>query len=115
MTLQIEINGSADESARYISFTPSPCRIRQTQGSSDIQVTLRSRPEQAGGGQAVFYSSPGTKSRATLPLTLPGSGQWVDFWMGGKWGNPSVDDRDCLLLAGGSGGIRIPLMVRVRK
>ena len=117
MPLEIEINGSADPSARYIANAPSPCRIRQTPASANVQVKLESKPAQTGGGQAVFYASAGAKSQATLELQLPASGLWVPFWLGGKFQAPSVDDGDCLLIAtaGSETLLCVPLMVRVRK
>jgi tyrosinase len=116
MPLEIEINGSATPEARYIAYAPSPCRIRQTPAAGPLPVTLASQPAQPGGGQAVFYSNPATPSSATLQLTLPADGSWVDFGLGGKWQAPSVDDRDCLLIATGNGDtLTVPLMVRLRK
>lgn len=119
MPLEIEINGSAAPAARYIAYAPSPCRIRQTPAAgpaSQLPVTLRSEPAQAGGGEAVFYTDPAAPSSATLQLTLPADGSWVDFGLGGKWQAPSVDDGDCLLIATGDGDtLTVPLMVRLRK
>jgi tyrosinase len=116
MPLEIEVNGSTAPSARYIAYAPSPCRIRQTPAAAAAQVKLESKPAQAGGGQAVFYATPGAKSQATLQLTLPANGAWVPFGLGGKFQVPSVNDRDCLLIAtAGSQALTVPLMVRVRK
>lgn len=116
MPLEIEINGSAAPEARYIAYAPSPCRIRQTPAADPLPVTLHSEPAQAGGGEAVFYADPAAASSATLELTLPADGTWVDFGLGGKWEAPSVDDGDCLLIATANGDtLTVPLMVRVRK
>ncbi len=116
MPLEIEINGSAAPEARYIAYAPSPCRIRQTPAAGPLPVTLRSQPAQAGGGEAVFYTSPAAPSSPTLQLTLPADGGWVDFGLGGKWQAPSVDEGDCLLIATGNGAtLTVPLMVRLRK
>jgi tyrosinase len=116
MPLEIEINGSAAPEAHYIAYAPSPCRIRQTSAVDPLQVTLQSKPKQAGGGEAVFYTGPAALSSATLQLTLPADGSWVDFGLGGKWQAPSVDDGDCLVTATGNGNtLTVPLMVRLRK
>src|SRR5215203_3128717 len=116
MALEIEINGSAALEARYIAYAPSPCRIRQTEATAPLQLTLHSEPAQPGGGQAVVYDDLANPPRDTLDLTLPADGSWVDFSLGGKWQSPSVDDRDCLLIASGGGEtLTVPLMVRVRK
>jgi tyrosinase len=67
----------------------------------------------------VFYAARtvGATPAATLTVTLPANGTWVDFGFGGKLGKPSVDDRDCLLVATPTVGtaLQVPLMVRVRK
>lgn len=119
MPLEIEINGSVEPEARYITYAPSPCRIRQTTpAAGPLAVTLRSEPAQPGGGEAVFYDDPAAPSSATLDLTLPEDGRWVDFGLVGKWQTPSIDDGDCLLIATGDSddnSLTVPLMVRVRK
>ncbi|MFN0091510.1 MAG: tyrosinase family protein [Acidimicrobiales bacterium] len=63
----------------------------------------------------MFFAQPSSPSSVSLALDLPEGGGWVDFWMGGKWGSPSTEDRDCLLVIGGAEPTEIPLMVRVRK
>lgn len=116
MPLEVEINGSAAPEGHYIAYAPSPCRIRQMPAAGPLPVTLHSEPAQAGGGEAVFYTDPAAPSSATLELTLPADGSWVDFGLGGKWQVPSVDDGDCLLIATGNGDtLTVPLMVRLRK
>lgn len=116
MTLQLEINGSSDASARYVSFAPSPCRIRQTDGGSDLRVKLQSQQTIPGiGGEIVFYTPLGSAPQPDIILTLPGDGSWVDFSIAGRWGRASVDDGDCLLVVSGEAQAEVPLMVRVRK
>ncbi len=81
-------------------------------------MKLTSKAAHAGGGVAVFYANRvvGAQPTATLTVTLPANGTWVDFGLGGKQGKPSVDDLDCLLTATGGGTtLTVPLMVRVRK
>ena len=118
MAIEIRINGSPNPAARYISYAPAPCQIRQTPAASAVNVTLSSRSAQTGGGQAVFYQQRvvGAQPTATLALTLPAAGTWVNFGMGGRPGAPSIEDRDCLLVVTGAGvSVTVPLMVRVRK
>ena len=119
MPIEIRINDSLDPKARYISFAPSPCQIRQTAAKAAQTVTLSSRAAQTGGGEAVFYAQRaiGAQSTPTLSLTLPAAGTWVDFGLAGRPGRPSVDDLDCLLVASapGAADVIVPLMVRVRK
>lgn len=118
MPIEIRINNSQDPQARYITYAPSPCQIRQTPAASAVTVTLSSQAANAGGGEAVFYATRvvGGQSTATLTLTLPADGTWVDFGLAGKPGTPSVDDLDCLLVVTSSSeSVTLPLMVRIRK
>lgn len=121
MTFELEIHGSADPGARYLSYAPSPARIRSTDptATAGTEVTLESRALRPGGGVAVFYpaTGPPDEPEDTLTLTVPPYGQWVDFRLAGKWDHPSVDDRDCevSVSAGGETRAAIELMVRVRK
>ena len=118
MPIEIEINNSSNPNARYITYAPSPCRIRQTPAASDLSVKLTSKAAKSGGGVAVFFATRtvGGQPTASLTVTLPAAGTWVDFGLAGKLGKPSVDDLDCLLKATGGGTtVTVPLMVRVRK
>ena len=120
MPIEIKINNSLNPNARYITYSPSPCQIRQTPAGSALTVTLKSKAAHSGGGVAVFYANRavGAQPTATLTVTLPANGTWVDFGLAGKQGKPSVDDLDCLLTAtatGGGASLTVPLMVRVRK
>jgi tyrosinase len=118
MPIEIKINNSLNPNARYITYAPSPCQIRQTPAPAAVTVKLTSKAAQPGGGVAVFYANRavGTQPTATLQVTLPANGKWVDFGLGGRLGAPSVADLDCLLIVTGSGApVTVPLMVRVRK
>ncbi|AUB42580.1 TYR, tyrosinase [Nostoc flagelliforme CCNUN1] len=117
MAIEIEINGTSNADALYIANAPSPCRIRLASPTTENStVTLSSRPAQPGGGQVVFYASRSQPSKENLDLTLPADGSWVSFEIGGKFGFPSVNDQDCLLVVNGIGDeITLPVMVRVRK
>ena len=100
MPIEIKINNSLNPNARYITYAPSPCQIRQTPSSSALTVKLTSKAAKTGGGVAVFYANRvvGAQPTATLTVTLPANGTWVDFGLAGKQGKPSVDDLDCLLM-----------------
>ena len=118
MPIEIRINDSLDPKARYISYAPSRCQIRQTPAAAALAVKLSSKAAKSGGGRAVFYANRtvGAQPTQTLTLTLPAAGTWVDFGLGGRPGKPSVDDLDCLLVASSpSANLTVPLMVRVRK
>jgi tyrosinase len=116
MAIEIKINNSLSPDARYISYAPSPCEIRQTPAASALKVKLSSKAAKAGGGHAVFYATRtiGATPVKTLTLTLPANGSWVGFFLAGQVA--SVDDLDCLVIAKGSGAsLTVPLMVRIRK
>ena len=118
MAIEIKINDSLDPKARYISYAPSRCQIRQTPAAAALTVKLSSKAAKSGGGRAVFYANRtvGAQPTQKLTLTLPAAGTWVDFGLGGRPGKPSVDDLDCLLVASSpSANLTVPLMVRVRK
>jgi tyrosinase len=118
MPIEVRINDSPDPGARYITYAPSPCQIRQTPAAAALTVTLSSRAASAGGGEAVFYAdrTVGAEPTPTLTLTLPADGAPVRFALGGRPGTPSVDDLDCLLVvSSASENLTVPLMVRVRK
>jgi tyrosinase len=57
MPIEIKINNSLNPNARYITYSPSPCQIRQTPTGSARTVTLKSKAASAGGGVAVFYAN----------------------------------------------------------
>ena len=88
MPIEIKINDSLNPNARYITYAPSPCQVRQTPASSALTVKLTSKAAHAGGGVAVFYANRvvGAQPTATLTVTLPANGTWVDFGLGGKQG-----------------------------
>src|SRR5262245_3796722 len=118
MPIEFRINDSQDPQARYITYAPSPCQIRQTPAAAALTVTLSSRAAGAGGGEAVFYAdrTVGAAPASTLTVTRPADGSPVNFGLGGRPGKPSVDDLDCLLVAScPTENLTVPLMVRVRK
>jgi tyrosinase len=119
MAIELQINNSSNLRARYVSWTPSPCKIRLTDTTGltqPVAVTLRNKPS-AGGGRVVFYSSPTAAARTTLSLTLPLTGASVGFLVGGKFGKPSVADGDVTIQARAGTKVlgEVPLMVRIRK
>jgi tyrosinase len=127
MQVEIEFNNSANPAARYITWAPSPCRIRVTNpaGAPAVQLQVRlSRRTTAGGGSIELASQIGGPYAATLTLTVPVNGQSVSFFVRGVFGQPSVNDGDVQIEARGraapsSGNFRLlgtfPLMVRIRK
>jgi tyrosinase len=60
-----------------------------------------------------------TAINSTLPLTLPGDGSWVYFYIAGNFNNASVSDKDAVMeiIDAGTGLLlsREGMMVRIRK
>ena len=102
----------------YIGWTPAACTIRITnQPQPDQSVILTNLS--AAGGQVVFRATYGGAEQTTLPLSVPGDGTPVSFYVAGEFGRASTADQD--------GGISVTdaatnsvlhqrtLMVRIRK
>ena len=127
MNVELEINNSQDPKARYVSWTPSACRIRVTNpaGIVGANATVQFTSVSAASAGAIAFRA-GTTGAFTdsLRLTVPASGASVPFFVAGKFGRPSTNDQDVRIearagLAPGQpltnlvGTVR--LMVRIRK
>jgi tyrosinase len=116
MAIELELNGTTSASARFITYARSPARLRQVAGAGDVQVTISSQPAKTTGGEAVFYAVEGGPSQASLTVSLPATGAWIDFAIGGKWGSASIDRDDCLIVVKSPTATQtFPCMVRLRK
>jgi hypothetical protein len=118
--VEIQINNSISASARYITWAPSPCRIRVTDPSGVLtpNVTVRlTSVSAANGGAVVFRRGATGPFSSSLSFQLPVSGQSAAFFVVGSFGQPSTNDRDvrieARMLTTVVGSVR--LMVRVRK
>ena len=106
----------------YITWSPTPCRIRWTSGTAGatLGVTLQNM---AGANRINFADSnlPGgnTATNPSLALTLKGDASWVSFYIAGNYPNSSINDKDAVLeviqTTGGALVSREGLMVRIRK
>jgi tyrosinase len=120
MDVELQINNSSDPAARYLSWAPSPCRIRVTNPAGattpvvNVQITGASV---AGGGAVVFRSGTAGVFSNSLAVTVPVNGTSVPFFVAGRFGQPSVDDGDVVIEARAGGALvgSVPVMVRVRK
>ncbi len=121
--IELQINNNASSADDYLTWSPMPCRIRQVDANAAISVNLRNfsgatgRVAFARGGTLTPHTS--TATNTTLNnVTLPADGTWVDFYMAGQFGRPSVDDKDAIVeITSTSGQLlgREALMVRIRK
>ena len=120
MNVDLQINNSPNPNTRFVSWTPSPCRIRVTNpaGATGPTVSLKlSSKSAAGGGAVVFRAGTTGPFVSTLTLTVPTGGASVSFFTAGKFGQPSVNNGDVSIEArfGATLVGTVPLMVRIRK
>jgi len=106
----------------YIAWSPVSSRIRWADGTANatLNVTLSNMQ---GADHLRFTNNTlaagSTATNATLSLSLPGSGSWVEFYVAGNFASPSTADKDAVLevteTATGTLLSRDGLMVRIRK
>lgn len=120
MTVELQINNSPDPRARFVSWTPSPCRIRVTNpaGVTSPTVNLRIMGRSVGNGGAVVFRRTTTGPFVnTLTVQVPITGASASFFVAGRFGRPSVENGDVSIEVriGNTLVTSLPLMVRVRK
>ena len=120
MNVELQINNSASPAARFVSWAPSPCRIRVTDPSGatsptvSVQITGRSA---ASAGAVVFRrNTTGAFSNSTT-VPVPISGASVPFFVAGRFGRPSGNNEDVTIEARNGATLvgSVKVMVRVRK
>lgn len=120
MNVELQINNSASPSARFISWAPSPCRIRVSDPSGATSPTVNVRisgRSVAGGGEVRFRrNTTGTFSNSvTIPVPINGTS--VPFFVAGRFGRPSVNNGDVRIEARAGTTLvgSVAVMVRIRK
>ena len=129
-TTEIIINGNPGFESNYVTWAPVPCEIQlaDREGiTKPIDVTLKNRNPRSKGGQVVFFApvfvpgemdTPG-QEQDELKLTLPKDGSPIKFFIAGKFGKPSIENKDAVIevIESSTGTVlsRTPLMVRIRK
>ena len=120
MDIEFQINNSVSPAARFVTWAPSPCRIRMTNPSGatspvvNVQITGRSA---AGGGTVEFRGNAPRPFSSSLTVPVPINGGSVSFFVAGKFGSPSVNNAD-VRIEGRVGTAlvgSVPVMVRIRK
>ena len=117
MRVDFTINNSASDTAHYLTWAPSPLRLRilDAPAGSDVQVVL-SEDRHSDGGSIRYSATPNGNFTPTLKVQLPTNGSTKIVYVRGKFGSPSKSDGDVSIVATASAEIgRMPVMVRIRK
>ena len=123
MDVEIQINNSPNANARFLTWSPTPCRIRitnpagaQGQGQPPIRISAKTT---ANGGSVVFRLGTTGAFGASVQPKVPVNGKWVSFFAAGQFGHPSVNLNDVQIQAKHGNGNQVigatPCTVRIRK
>lgn len=120
MNVELQINNSTSPGARFVTWAPSPCRIRVTNPSGatsptvNVQITGKSV---TGGGAVVFRRGTTGSFSSSLTVPVPITGGSVPFFVAGSFGRPSVNNGDVTIEARTGTTLvgSVPVMVRIRK
>ena len=120
MNVELQINNSVSPAAQFVSWAPSPCRIRMTDPSGATTPTVSVKitgVSAVGGGAVVFRSGTTGAFSNSLTLSVPTNGASVPFFVAGKFGQPSVNSGDVKIEArvGATLVGSAQVMVRIRK
>jgi len=120
MNVELQINNSISPTARFVSWAPSPCRIRMTNpsGATSPSVNVRIAGSSAAAGGAVVFRRNTTGAFSnSLTVPVPITGTSVPFFVAGRFGRPSINNEDVRIEARAGttlvGSVRV--MVRIRK
>jgi len=120
MNVELQINNSSNPTGRYVSWSPSPCRVRVTNpaGAPGPTVSIRmTSTSAAGGGRVMFRRNQTGPFSNTITLQVPTNGASVPFFVAGRFGFPSRADQDVRIDARRGNTVvgTVHVMVRVRK
>jgi tyrosinase len=120
MNVELQINNNTSPTARFVSWAPSPCRIRMSDpsGANPPSVNVRiAGSSVAGGGAVVFRKNTTGAFSNSLTVPVPVNGTSVTFFIAGRFGRPSINNEDVRIEARAGttliGSVR--MMVRIRK
>ncbi len=121
----IEVNNPTEDDD-YLCWSPVQARMRLAAPQSTPAVVQLNSVSAANGGAVWFQPDDATVGSwpslatfapsATISLTLPGDGAWVNFWVAGQ--RASTGSKDVRVVATDDAGNELgslPVMVRVRK
>jgi tyrosinase len=118
--VELQINLSLDDKARFVTWAPAPCRIRVSDpsGAAGPNVNVKLSSVSAASAGAVRFATAATATPAnTLTLAVPTGGASVNFVVAGRPGRPSSNPGDVKIEArvGGTLVGSVDVMVRIRK
>jgi tyrosinase len=120
VNVELQINNSVNADARFVTWAPSPCRIRVTNPAGitgpTAAVTIAATSA-ASAGAVVLRSGTSGAFANSITLQVPANGGSVQFFVAGRFGRPSASNGDVTLEArfGGTLVGSVTLMVRIRK
>lgn len=120
MKAEIQINNSKSVKARYLTWAPSPCRLRITNPTGILlpltAVTITAVAKK-GGGMIVFRRGTSGAFSRSIKLKALLSGFSTTFYAAGLFGRASRNDGDVRIEAriGTRVIASVPCMVRIRK
>ena len=120
MDVELQINNSASPAARFLTWAPSPCRIRMTNpsGATGSTVNVRITSASAASAGAVVFRSGATGAFAnSITVPVPVNGTSVPFLAAGRFGRPSASNGDVTIEARAGNTLvgSVAVMVRIRK
>lgn len=120
MDVELQINNSRRSRARFVTWAPSPCRVRVTNPAGatpptvNVRITARSA---ASAGSVVFRRGTSGAFGNSITVPVPITGASIPFFVAGRFGRASVNNRDVRIQARVGttlvGAVRV--MVRIRK
>src|SRR5262249_29602629 len=120
VNVELQINNSVNANAGFVTWAPSPCRIRVTNPAGitgqTASVTLAG-VSAASAGAVVLRSGTTGAFANSLTVQVPANGASVAFFVAGRFGRPSASNGDVTLEARFNGTLvgSVTLMVRIRK
>jgi tyrosinase len=121
VTVELSINGKTDQSGRYVTWAPAPCRLRVLDpdgATGQISANLSNR-QTGSGGKLVFRAKLADAPADQLDLSLAANGAPALFFVAGRFRSPSLADGDASIEIRLGAGAPIlttfPMMVRIRK
>jgi len=120
MDVELQINNSTGADAQFVTWAPSPCRIRVTNPAGAPGPTANvklSGISTATGGAVGFRSGTTGAFSSTLTVSVPTNGTTIAFFTAGKFGQPSTNPGDVKIEARLGNALvgSAKVMVRIRK